>query len=95
MNWLTGAGSIFSLFGNYYGDLGSITDAEAIASDWQAVGDDIRAAIESAGQEFGILKEMEQTEFGTLIDDRPITPTIQTNSTNWPNEEKPKPDRSN
>ena len=45
MNWLTGAGSIFSLFGNYYGELGSITDAEAIASDWQAVGDDMRAAM--------------------------------------------------
>jgi hypothetical protein len=55
MNWLTGAGSIFSLFGNYYrydeGLAGTEIDHLSIAEDWQAVGDDIRAAIATWAKE--------------------------------------------
>lgn len=49
--WLRGFGSVIDLFGVSYGT--TITkeeaweeDCEAIRSDWQAVGDDLQAAIE-------------------------------------------------
>jgi hypothetical protein len=49
MTWLTGAGSIFALFGNSYDCDERLTAAEvdrlAIASDWMTIGDDIRLAI--------------------------------------------------
>jgi hypothetical protein len=49
MNRLTGAGSIFALFGNSYrydeGLTGTDIDRDALASDWQRVGEDIRAAM--------------------------------------------------
>jgi hypothetical protein len=56
MNWLTGAGSIFSLFGNSY-DHDPGTDGQAIASDWQVVGDDIRAAMTEMERELEARKE--------------------------------------
>jgi hypothetical protein len=55
------------------------TDAQAFASDWQAVGNDLRVAGSFV--------------FGELIDERPIVPTIQTNSTAPLMNEKPTPYR--
>ena len=50
MSFLTGAGSILALFGNYYEFNRSSTEAEAdalaICSDWLNTGNDIRVAIE-------------------------------------------------
>jgi len=50
MNALTGAGSIFALFGNYYDHRAWVdkpqSDAVAILHDWVVVGRDIRRAIE-------------------------------------------------
>jgi len=49
MSFLTGAGSVLALFGNYYAYNQSSTDAEADAlalySDWLNTGNDIRVAI--------------------------------------------------
>ena len=50
MNALTGAGSIFALFGNYYDHHAWVdkpqSDAVAILHDWIMVGTDIQQAIE-------------------------------------------------
>jgi len=55
------------------------TDGQVIASDWQAVGNDLRVAGSFV--------------FGELIDERPIVQTIQTNSTAPLMNEKPNPHR--
>ncbi len=55
------------------------TDGQAIASDWQALGNDLRVA--------------RSFVFGELIGERPIVPTIQTNSTAPLMNEKPTPHR--
>jgi hypothetical protein len=55
MNFLTGAGSILALYGNYYEYNRSNSEAEAdalaIYSDWLNIGNDIRAALEKFRQE--------------------------------------------
>ena len=55
MSFLTGAGSVLSLFGNYYEYNRSSTeaaaDALALYSDWLNIGNDIRVAIEKVRSE--------------------------------------------
>lgn len=50
MTWLSGAGSILALFGNYYEYNRSSTEAQAdalaIYSDWLNTGNDIRTALD-------------------------------------------------
>lgn len=55
MSFLTGAGSVLALFGNYYEFNRSSTEAEADAlalySDWLNTGNDIRGAIQKVRSE--------------------------------------------
>jgi hypothetical protein len=55
MSFLTGAGSVLALFGNYYEYNQSSTEAEADAlalySDWLNIGNDIRVAIQKVRSE--------------------------------------------
>jgi hypothetical protein len=55
MSFLTGAGSVLALFGNYYEYNRSSTeaaaDALALYSDWLNTGNDIRVAIEKVRSE--------------------------------------------
>jgi hypothetical protein len=46
MTWLSSAGSIFSILGNSY-EYELPADGDAIASDWQTVGDDLRLSMET------------------------------------------------
>lgn len=65
MNYITGMGSVFDIYGNYFEPdfkkILKVSDNDALLSDWMAVGNDLVDAIESVNRK--ITKDLE-TENG-------------------------------